>query len=491
MNLKLFFKRNKFIILLLFIVFILRLPSLFEPYWYGDEGVYLTVGLAIRKGFLLYRDIFDNKTPLIYLLTAAANGTIFWFRLFLLSSVLTTIYFFYRLSQKLMPKNDRAAKIATGIFALLTTTRWLEGNIANAELFILLPVILGFYFFFSKDKQRNFWHNFSLGLLLGLGLLFKAPALFDFAALGVFLVLFQEKKFFSFGRREIALVAGYLLPLFLTSLFFWFRGIFGLFFQTCFVQTMGYLSSWETGIHTFSLTDLLRADLALKGLLVLALLVLFLSLKKKLNNLVLFSFLWFTFTLLAATLSGRPYPHYLVPVIPPFSLIVSSFWLKKNKITNLLSLGLILLLGLTIARYRFWSYPTLSYYQNFLLFAFQQKSKDDYFSYFDNKIPQIYSLAKLISESSFPEERIFVWADEPYLYALSRRLPATPYVAAYHVLDLHKEKETLTQLSQDKPALIIIDQKTKKFPQLESLVNRYYRKMETLGSFTVFLKKLS
>ena len=147
-----FFKKNRFILLLLAIVFILRLPSLFEPYWYDDENIYLTIGTALRKGYLLYRDIFDNKPPLIYLLGALVNGKIFWYRLLLSVSLLFSTYCFYRLSTLFFKTEKIKAKIGTLLFVFLTTMRMLEGNIANAELFILLPSVLGFYLFFKKEK---------------------------------------------------------------------------------------------------------------------------------------------------------------------------------------------------------------------------------------------------------------------------------------------------------------------------------------------------
>ena len=38
------------ILIILGVVVFLRVPSLFEPYWYGDEGIYLTIGRAMRSG---------------------------------------------------------------------------------------------------------------------------------------------------------------------------------------------------------------------------------------------------------------------------------------------------------------------------------------------------------------------------------------------------------------------------------------------------------
>ena len=55
-----------FLLIVSFFFFILRFPSLFEPYWYGDEGIYQVLGMVIRKGGLLYRDIWDNKPPFLY-----------------------------------------------------------------------------------------------------------------------------------------------------------------------------------------------------------------------------------------------------------------------------------------------------------------------------------------------------------------------------------------------------------------------------------------
>ena len=91
---------------LLFAVFFLRLPSLFEPYWYGDEGIYLTIGQGLRQGLVLYRDIYDNKPPLIYLL-AALSGSLFWFRFILLVWSMMTVAFFSKLAKTFFSKNEK------------------------------------------------------------------------------------------------------------------------------------------------------------------------------------------------------------------------------------------------------------------------------------------------------------------------------------------------------------------------------------------------
>jgi hypothetical protein len=487
-----FFTKSKFIIILLLVTFVFRIPSLFEPYWYGDEGVYQAVGLAIRNGDLLYKDAFDNKPPLIYLLTAATNGTMFGFRLLLMIASLGAIYFFYRLCQKLIPK-ENAARMATVVFTVLTTVRLIEGNIANAENFILLPTTLGFYLILSilenKKSKKEYWRFFWVGLILSFGFLLKVPAVFDFLALYFFLLFFQDKKkVISFGKNEIALGVGYIMLILITSLYFLIKGAFSEYFNACYLQMFGYLSSWGTGSHAFSPFALLKSDLVLKGLFVAIVSGLLFVKRKGLSQLTAFIPLWFMFALFGATLSGRPYPHYLLQVVPPLAAVVSLFLLKKRTL-SLSAFGLILLLSLTIVRYRFWAYPTLSYYQNFLQFTLGQKEKLAYFSYFSPNLPQMYELAEFIQASTKETDKIFIWTDDPSLYPLSRRLPATPYTTSYHVVDLKQTAQVGKSLTKQLVPLIIVDQNGRKFPELEVLVKTKYRKIEEFGNYLVYSRR--
>src|SRR3989344_8911898 len=135
--------------ILLAIVFILRIPSFFEPFSYGDEMIYLTLGNGIRQGIPLYKGIHDNKPPLLYILAGVA-GNVFWFRVILAAWMLITTVLFWKLTRVLFEKNPKARKIATIAFAILTTIPLLEGQIANAEIFMLGPTIAAFLILLTK-----------------------------------------------------------------------------------------------------------------------------------------------------------------------------------------------------------------------------------------------------------------------------------------------------------------------------------------------------
>lgn len=121
---------------LLGVIFVLRIPTFFEPFYYGDEMIYLTLGNAVKHGLTLYKDIHDNKPPLLYLIAAVA-GNVFWFKVILALFSLLAIVFFYKLAKKILEK-EKMVLVATIFFSILTTLPLLEGNIANAENFMML-----------------------------------------------------------------------------------------------------------------------------------------------------------------------------------------------------------------------------------------------------------------------------------------------------------------------------------------------------------------
>lgn len=139
------------IIFLFLLTILLRLPSLSEPYWYGDEGVTLTAGRVINQGGILYKDIDDNKPPLLYFLGAAAGGELKPLKTLTLFWSLLTIAIFYLLSKLILSK--RLAFLSSLIFAFLANTPILEGNIINGEIYFILPTILAAYLIWRADTQ--------------------------------------------------------------------------------------------------------------------------------------------------------------------------------------------------------------------------------------------------------------------------------------------------------------------------------------------------
>jgi len=452
--------------------FILRLPSLFEPYWYGDEGIYLALGQGIRRGLLLYQQIHDNKPPSLYYL-AAFSQTVFGFRLLLLLAMIPTIYFFNHLAKKFL--SPKLSKYSTLLFLLLTSIPLIEGNIANAEVFMLLPTVIAIYLFFFHQESR-----FSLlisGLLLGLAFTIKVPVAFEAAFLGLWIIIFQKSKI----KNLFIFSLSFLTPILLYTLYFTLKGALTPFLYAALFQNFGYLSSWSTGTQQSSVTS---GGLIWRGLILLILWLLsyILYRRKSISKNLLFLSAWFFVALFGALLSGRPYPHYLIEILPPLCLLI--FYFPKAKLWVSLTFVIFIF---SLFRYKFYFYPVFSYYYNFYTYAIGKKSLDNYQQYFGNEMPQNYLLADKIKSLTTPEERIYVWGDQSYLFPLSNRLPSTKYIVAYHVVDFNAYDLTISQLKAITPKLIIYyPQNSRPFPALNTMISNYYSLIDQIGSAYIF-----
>lgn len=451
-------------------VIVLRIPSLFEPYWYGDEGIYLTLGQAMRDGRELYRDIHDNKPPLLYVAAAVVDGELGGFKFILLVWNIVTIGLFALLATRLS-ESKKLTILSTTVFALLTTLPFLEGNIANAELFFL-PFTIGAVLLLW-NKGVDFWRVALAGILLGIGGLFKIPALAEVAVWPlVWLVTKEPKKW----RKTLLLAATTLLPLLISGVYYWSAGAGREYFEAAWQQNIPYLSSWQvaaTGEGIFSLKGRLVV------LMVATSLTLGLSLTWGRKGTIVG--MWGMWSLFAALLSGRPYPHYLLQVVPPLSLCFL-IWNKAKPI----GVGLWALVIGAFFQFHFYAYPVFSYYSNYIQWAAGIKTTENYFAHFDSQLFHMYETAEVIRSHSSPSDQIFIWGDRPMLYALSHRLPAGKYTAKYHIEFFGTHEVTLQTLTHVKPLLIIAYDREETFPGLPEFLATYYAPFSQVGDARIY-----
>ena len=473
----------KWVLLILALVVLARIPSFFEPYYYGDEMIYLTLGNAMRHGLTLYKVVHDNKPPLIYL-TAALAGNLFWFKAILSFWMLATISAFWHLIKNLFPNSKLAQKVSVIFFAILTTIPLFEGNIVNAELFLIGPIILAFVLLLTNPSIRNL---FLAGLLFGLAALFKIPAVFDLPVIVIFWLInldsFKINKLIDIAKKTLTLALGFLLPLTLTFVWYFLKGALPDYFNAAFLQNFGYISSWNGTSQSFVVKHgplLIRAGVVIVGLILLRLK------SKTFSKPFLLACIWLLTSLFATTLSERPYPHYMIQALPSIAILVALLVssAKKEQVFTVIPLALALFVPVY---YQFYYYPTFSYYANFVQLATNHISKGEYFSKFNPETQNNYQIAQVIMTSTIDSEKVFVWGgDAPVIYALSRRLPPIKYVADYHITDFSSLAETGKALTQTLPSLIVILPKAQNFPQLNSLLATKYVLISTQSNAQIW-----
>ena len=457
---------------LLVVVFILRIPSLFEPFSYGDELIYLTLGHGVRQGVPLYSGLHDNKPPLLYLIAAVA-GNVFWFKAILAAWSVATILIFWKLVKVFFPKNNPLHIVSTIIFALATTLPRLEGNIANAELFMIAPTMLAFIILFSK-KLTPKWLLLS-GILFSFAALFKIPAAFEILAIVVFWLFTQKlsgKNIKNIIVNTFYIGIGFLIPITVTFVWYGLHGAFYEYLVAAFLQNVGYLSSWRPSDTQLPFLVKNR-PLITRGLVLLTGLVLLFWKRKKLSKSFIFATIWLLFALFGVTLSERPYPHYLIQAIPAVSILFGILVTDKT-ILQVVSIIPLSLAFLVPTYYHFWYYPTISYYTKFVEFASGKISKPDYFNTFNGNLNRDYKISELIAGVTKKGDGVFVWGDGVPIYAMSRRLPPIKYVADYHIRDFSTKEDVLDALTLNPPELIVILPKSDDFNSLNQFTNESY-----------------
>lgn len=456
--------------------FFLRLPSLFEPYWYGDEGIYQALGFLVRNGAELYSGAWDNKPPLLYLIYALFNSDQFLTRLASLIIGLFSIWCFYFLAKKLFERR-KIPEILTGIYAFLFGIRLLEGNIANAENFMLFPIILSallIYRLQSEKIEKQFVIYFLSGLFLGIAFLLKIVAVFDLLAFFSFIFIINVDSLKNFFKTIIKYLlpisVGFAVPIILTILYFLARDSFKDFYTAILSSNVGYVGY---GNKLIIPQGFLILKSAILGLFILALYIK----NKSISKNILFILTWLAFSLFNALFSQRPYTHYLLVLLPSFCLLLGIVLSgKKRVILGFITLTIVLIF---IANNFNLRGRLLDYYVNYISFTTGSKSVSDYQKFFDGNTPRDYEIARYIKLNTKDNETIFIWGNNAQVYKLSNKIPPSRYVVAYHITNFKNALSEVDKAIQvKKPTLIIIMPNVSPYPF--SLVN-YNEKIELQG----------
>lgn len=489
------------LLFLLSLVLVLRAPNFIEPYWYIDEGMYLSIGQQLKLGKHLYADIVDHKTPILYWLASFAY-TLPRLKAVLLLFSLSSALFFYGIVSKFFQSKSISIILTTVLVLALNLPRY-EGNIFNGEL-IFIPFILAAvwiywsYFPFVSDKNKRsispnlFQKNLppiAVGLLYGLAVLTKVPAIFEFAALIVCIVFFtpnywNKKNLIPSLKHLALLVSGFIAPIILSIMYFYVQGNLIEFIDFGLLYNFRYISEWGNPFqHPIGL--LLSSAPGRVMLLIIGLAVIKYSQKYQ-NPPLTFTLIWLLFSIFAATLSLRPYPHYLLQVIPPF-IVTLGFITQSHKITALVA-SLFLASSIYIFnQLNFQTYPIQSYYSNTFLYATNQRDLETFLHHFDPVIPENYQISNWLQQRTYYQQPVYIHGDRPILYAQANVSPATKYTALFHV-DSTNDYDYVIQSLVSQPPKFILDFKKDRdsFPELYHILDFNYIQVQNPSQADIY-----
>lgn len=429
---------NMWLLAIVLVSLLWRLPSLFDPPWVNDEGTYFAIARAMAHGYRLYADVWENKPPGIYLLYSAVyhsfGSSVFALRVIATLLTVALVLLIFRLA--LDAVGAMGAAIASLAAGLLLGVPFLEGTTLNAELPLAVATAAGVYLANNQDRPA------SAGICMSVAVAFKAVACFDAASLGIWIFLHCRS----------------LLP----------RYMFGV----SLVVALGCLAAWRAGILGPMMHDALLYDLGYVGhgnggsvpwLLApkaLALALATLALRR-----ASFFHLWAVYAVVGALFSGRVFGHYALQAIVPLTL--SSVVLARRLISRglLVALPTVFVAAAVASAALGWGMAAsghdsilarrLQYYANFGRYALHTESFAQYSAQIDDHVNRNRKVATMTA--ALPAGKLLVWGNTPWIYVLSGRLPATPYTSSLRQPEVPGETVALqSAVRRRSPAVLIV-----------------------------------
>ena len=474
--------------LILFATFIFRFPSLFEPFWYGDEGIFAAVARNLNFGGTLYATAWDNKPPMIYLTYALIFNvfgvSMFWLRLITAIVVLSTAAALYEISLKIL--GTKRALLATFIFGAVTSLRIIEGNLALTEIFMILPIILAMLI--AIKRNYDYISLFSAGFLFAIASLYKQVGALEAAALGIYLFL-ACAKFTEFIKKGFILSCGFMIPYGVTIGYFAPKNLVGDYIFAAYTYYRIYFGEspqYQVLINILKFLPIIAAISygfykKIKG-------------HVDLSHLIL---LWTACSFLGSYFSGRTYGHYLVQATPAFALIISSINLKPKLEKLGIFFGLVFFIPLIfLTKLLFTDFLSagpinqIGYWKNFIEYTGNRKSASSYNSYFDNNVNRIMALDDFLRVNNAYGKSVYIWGDFPWLYAIADLKDPSRYVTSFHVFGVPNGQNEVAENLYNSPPDYIIKPPSSigYFAKLEKLIANRYTLLAKIEDSDIFVK---
>jgi len=491
----------------------LRLPSLADPKYYLDEGVYSSVAYELGQGGTLYKTAWDLKPPgifYVYLFFQKVFGPHAFLAQRVFSTLLTALAVFGAFELAIILGLQELSSCVALLTALCIGLPFFETQVFNTEN--IFGVTSLFAFIYGLKFKEHLREPFLAGLLFGVGQWFKIHPIFDLAAFGIFALY----KFRSDKKFWLPFMAGLATPLMGLLFCLLANGIVADFIETNLSYNLFYVE--ELPQITIFGNLLVRTLLLVVATAVLV----FLKLKNKISENTLLLSLWLIFVFYGALLSARAYGHYFIPTLIPAALLVSFLTSNQNRIfrqaiayRNIRISLRVLLLALspfaafialqttirTKSLYQKIFSDQIHFYEVRLDYLLGKTGQRDFEKNFTPKPWRLRELKNYLDENVGANEQIFLWGNSPWASYVLQRRPAQRFLMWFHVLGIKEREEEVYQDLLSKPPEVIVvedewpegesDQISRPpFPKLQQLIDTNYKFQTKIAGYNVYRRAI-
>lgn len=407
-----------------------------------DQSVYQHVANVIKDGGMPYKDTFDHKGPLIYLIyflgssIESTHGV--W--LFELLAVTITVFFLYKIARL-----TKCSKPASIIATAIAVSPWI-GNFydpAMTEEFALPFCTISLYIFLDLliNNRITALRSILCGFCFG-GVLMLRPnmvaiwIIFSIAALIYYL---KQKRIKDLFKTIFSFLLGIII--FIIPILIWIikGGAFNDFVDQYILFNLEYSKvSAQTSLFStlkFFITPIILSFIP----------AFYFAFKKRTISTIA-CLLYLLLSILLCSMSQKLYPHYGIVLIPaliiPLSLTIKC--IATEKATNSAKILLVIIIVLSIE-------PYLNSLSNIIKTA--RSSHDSMQLDASTTI-----LCNFIESHSSPGDTISVYGNRDILYNLTGRQSASKYSYQTPIVNVRESilDEYLQDISTNKPKIVVI-----------------------------------
>lgn len=437
--------------------------GLIEVPFERDEGEYAYGGQLLLQGIPPYLQLYNMKLPGIY---AAYAGVMAIFGqshagvhsgLLLVNSLSVVLVFF--IGSHLLGRFAGGASAAA--FAVLAMGQPVQGIFANAEHFVLLPVLVGVFLLLQGERRDDVKLLFISGFLFGTGFIIKQHGIFflAWALVTLFFARFKPSRSWPwFFSRSVALCLGGVLPYLVTCLLLYKAGVFEKFWFWTFDYARAYTNqvAWPEAIRTLvgQIKRIISASPLLWAGVLAGLLVSLVRATRRPFGLLI-SFTCFSFLAICPGFYFRP--HYFVLLLPAAALLFGAMAAKVSELVRDsqpgfvrvgISFGVVLLcLGTSLFAQR--------------QFLFMMSAEDANRSvYWPNPFNESIKIADFLRDHSVSGDTVAIMGSEPQIFFYSGLHSASGYIYMYPLMENHDfalqmQREFIREIEEASPRFLM------------------------------------
>ncbi|GAM10541.1 undecaprenyl phosphate-alpha-4-amino-4-deoxy-L-arabinose arabinosyl transferase [Geobacter sp. OR-1] len=430
--------------------FALRMAFLHEPLQ-RDEGHYAYIGQEILRGNVPYRDAIEIKPPGAFYIYAAGMAvfgeTAVAIRMFTALYAMFTVLAVYLTTRQVW--GNKAGLWAAFICGLTSSGPLVEGSSSNTEVFMVLPMTAGIYFFLRNAATGRPVYLAASGMAAGLAMVIKPVALPQVLILFAFLFFLPKSR--GSMKGMLVNVGSFILPIVVLAAvtlgYFASKGALDDLLWWTIKFPFNYRDSGIYGPPIGKAFERIAPEFALPLAASLPTAV-WIVLKRPGYKELLMMVL--TLGAVAGVyLPGKFFPHYFIILIPQLAILAGGGIASVFAMDNVRHPAVVVLIIAVL------SYSIMKEYRFYLFYPPEKISELK----FGKQFVEAVELAEYIKNRTVPADYLFQWGLEPELYFLSTRRSPTRYIAS--VLPAWSEHpqravlEVLTAIQQKRPKYLV------------------------------------